>query len=437
MVSQRARIVGELLPVATGAPDQTALLAKTPLIPESVRLYVQPRGQAEPELWRLTDDLLGAGPEVPARDPRLPPGTQLALPSITGAAGATAAGSTKVDHAKVFALDPESGELRFGDGIRGARPPFGATLRADYDYSAGRAGNVGVGAINGGPRLPAGIKVRNPIPTWGGADAQSVAEGERQITAFLRHHDRLVIAEDYRAITLSTPGVELGRVEVIPNFNPDLDPGMQDSAPGAVTLLVIPRVDRDHPDAPRPDRLLLSTICDFLEPRRLITSEIFLRGPTYKGVWVSVGITVVAGRSVAEAREATRKALLAFLAPLPASGDANDAGGWLRNNPVDRLQLWSEASRVEGVLKVNGVLLAEDKEPLGATDEVTMHGLELPRVVGIEVTVGQPISLDELQLQTRGAVLRPDEGGVSGTATGTTAEGARRVPVPAIREGCR
>ena len=102
-------------------------------------------------------------------------------------------------------LDRESGEIRFGDGARGKRPPAGATLRAEYDYGVGLAGNVGAGSINAGPTLPAGFKVTNPVRTWGGAEAESIAEGEKQIARYLQHRERLVTKEDFKAVTMRTP----------------------------------------------------------------------------------------------------------------------------------------------------------------------------------------------------------------------------------------
>ena len=50
---------------------------------------------------------------------------------------------------------------------------------------------------------------------------ETVADGEKQIARHLQHRDRLVTAADFEAITLRTPGVEIGRVEVLPAFNPD------------------------------------------------------------------------------------------------------------------------------------------------------------------------------------------------------------------------
>src|SRR5207249_8809360 len=124
----------------------------------------------------------------------------------------------------------------------------------------GAAGNVGKNAINSSPALPAGLKVTNPVRTWNGAEAESMSEGEKHISRYLQHRDRLVTAADFETITLRTPGVDIGRVEVIPAFSPELSLNEPGDAPGAVTLMVIPKYDLVQPDAPRPDRLFLDAI---------------------------------------------------------------------------------------------------------------------------------------------------------------------------------
>ena len=60
--------------------------------------------------WRLTDDLLAAGMDD-----------------------------------EVFSLDPESGAVRFGDGLYGLRPARGRRIRASYEYGGGPQGNLAVG----------------------------------------------------------------------------------------------------------------------------------------------------------------------------------------------------------------------------------------------------------------------------------------------------
>src|SRR6185503_18665151 len=127
-------------------------------------------------------------------------------------------------------------------------------------------GNVNAGAIKGGPSLPAGFTATNPVRTWGGADAETVEEGEKQVQRWLQHRARLVTAEDFATIAWRTPGVEMGRVEVIPAWSPALSPSEPGAAPGAVTLMLIPRRDSEQPDAPRPDRLFLDAVCAWLDP---------------------------------------------------------------------------------------------------------------------------------------------------------------------------
>ncbi len=424
-VRQRAHISNELLPAGTGEPDQAVTLSRTPVVPASVRLSVTVNGKAE--AWSEVDDLTAAGPEVRVPDPRRPPG----------------APAEQATSPNVFVVDPEAGTIRFGDGARGRRPPFGATLRADYDYGVGRAGNVGAGSINTSPSLPAGLKVGNPVRTWGGAEAETASDGEKHIARFLQHRDRLVSAADFETIASRTPGVDVGRIEVIPAFNPELGGNQPGDAAGAVTLMAIPRYDPLQPDAPQPDRLFLDAICSYLDPRRLVTTEVFLRGPIYKGIWVSVGIQVVAGLELPPVREAVKQALLQFLAPLArtALGTQREASasasapavpsypgmekGWPLRKAVVALELLAVASRVPGILLINSVLIAEGTRPSG--DRIPMNGLELPRVLGISVVAGEPLPIDQLR----------DSSG-SGTATGAPGTGGTGVyvPVPIVPEEC-
>lgn len=414
-VSQRAHVSNESLPAGTGEPDQIVTLSNTPVTSGSLRLSVTAQGKTAE--WKEIDDLLSAGPEVPVPDSRLAPGSP-APPD---------------QPSEVFTLDPESGQIRFGDGLRGKRPPRGANIRADYDYGMGAAGNVGAGSISTGAALPAGIKVTNPIRTWQGSRGETVGEGEKQIASYIQHRDRLVNMSDFETITRRTPGVDIGRVEVIPAFNPELAPNEPGDAPGAVTIMVIPSTDPNQPTAPVPDKLFLDAICAYLNPRRLVTTEIFLRGPVYKPIWISIGINVVEGVGIAQVREAVRSTLLQFLAPLAdKSSQQNEAQqGWPLLKAVNDRELSAVATRVQGVLSVNGVLVAEGSLPAAA--QINMRGLELPRVMGISVTVGEPVSLDALRGQLS---LSPGGTGDGAGGDGTDGGVLPLLPVPVIPEEC-
>ncbi len=412
-VAQRAHVAGEILPEGTGEPDQVVRLARTPVVPGTVSIEVAPPS-GSPERWQEIDDLLAAGPEVPVRDPRQPPGTPPAPRR----------------EANVFVVDHATGDVRFGDGARGRRPPDGWTLRADYDYGAGSSGNVGPGSISTAPALPAGIKVANPVATWGGADAEGVAEAEKHAARYLQHHDRLVTDADFETIVRRTPGVQLGRVEVLPTFSPLISPPAP--TPGAVTLLVLPLADATHPGAPEPDRLFLDAICRYIDPRRLVTTEVFLRGPEYVDIWISIGIEVEAGASAAVVREEVRRAVTRFLAPVDPDAPAwfeeplatvvqdlstHPQGGWPLGKQVQRLELAAVASRVAGVRLVTDTQLAAGT---GApVESVPIAGLQLPRVRAIALGA-TAADLD----QVRGQGAAPD------------AQPPAVVPVPVIPETC-
>jgi hypothetical protein len=413
-VTQRAHITNEVLPDGTGVPDQVVVLSRKPIVPKSVRLVVST--STEVSQWQEIDDLFAAGPEVQVTDPKLPP-------------GATSPTNLPVN---VFVVDPEAGQIKFGDGLRGRRPPAGAKLRVSYDYGVGAAGNVAAGSISTSPALPAGIKVTNPVRTWNGTEAEKVSDGEKQIARYLQHRDRLVNAVDFETITMRTPGVDIGRVEVIPAFNPDLSPNEPGDAPGAVTLMLIPRNDLKQPDAPNADATFLNAICRYLDPRRLVTTELFLRGPVYKGIWISVGINVVAGTSIAEVREAVKQELLNALAPIAKTASisntltslttpayATTQKGWPLRKAVTAKELLAVASRVSGVLLVNDVLIAENDKP--STPQIPINGLELPRVLGIAVTIGDPMDVGQLRGDATASAPKP---------------GPRIVPVPVIPEEC-
>ena len=397
-IAQRSEIDNELVGTGTGEPDQSLQLANTPVLPDSVTLTITPAGAGTPaETWLPIDDLFAADSEVLTPDLRLAPGQQIArrAPPLIN----------------VFTLDAQNGLIRFGDGTHGRRPPFGCTIRANYAYSSGGAGNVAAGAVNQASQLPT-FTVGNPIRTWGGADAETVSAGEKQIARYLQHRDRLVTAEDFDTIVRRTPGVQIGRLDVLPTYHPG-STATGGYAPGAVTLLLLPLHDPDHPDAPQPDRVFLDSVCDYVNDRRLVTTEVVLRGPDYVPIYCSIGLRLEDGTSAsgaAEVREVVRTAVRNFLSPY----------SWRLNKSVLAIEISAVAARIPGVQAVTGALLAEVEGP--DKPEVAIEGLQLPQLAGLSITVGDPVPIDEV----RGA-LNPDAP-TSGTG-GTLA-------IPIVPEEC-
>jgi hypothetical protein len=357
-VRQQVPVPAQRVGTGTGEPDQSLTLSSAPVLPETVVLAVNG------ELWQRTDDLLAAAPEVPVRSTSLPPGSRAA----------------EGGDPRVFAVDRESGVVSFGNGYAGMRPPPGAAIVASYAWGGGRAGNVAAGAVKAGPLLPAGFKVANPVPTWGGDDGETPTEASRRMPLQLKHRDRAVSAEDFRDVVRGTPGVAIGRVEVLPSYHPQLGA----PSPGVVTLLLVPD-DPLRPEGPVPDRLFLQAVCRHLEPRRLVTTEVRLRGPDYEPLTLAVGFDVVPGADLAVVREAIKAALRSFLSPLRGGQDGQ---GWPLDKPVEDRELWAQAARVENVAAIRGVRMWDRNGAEVAT--LPISGLQLPRLDRLSVRAGDP-----------------------------------------------
>ena len=407
---QYAMVNAEPLTSGDGTPDQQRRLGRAPVLPGSVIITGLPATAGNgPREWQEIDDILAAGPEIPVHD------APVARPGPTD----------------VFSLDAEAGVVSFGDGLTGRRPELGEALYASYGWSNGAAGNVGAGALKAGPLLIAGISATNPLPMSGGADSESIAAAEKHIPRVIQHRDRLVTAADFRSIAWRTPGVAVGRIDVLPAAHPDIAPVAIGTAPGAVTLLAIPAFDPAHPTAPRSGREFLDALCRQLDPRRLVTTELVVRGPDYVGVWISVGIEVAGGFGSAEVESAVAARLTAFLSPLPPRDTSLEklipplfgaepdpgAGGWPLGRAVFARSLLAEAARTPGVVAVINLLLARGSQ--AAAESVPLTGLELPEILGISVVAGDPMPLDLV----RGAVP-------------STTSDQRRLPMPVVAESC-
>lgn len=297
--------------------------------------------------------------------------------------------------ARVFSLDAEAGTIRFGDGVRGMAPGLGRAVHVAFMRAGGgAAGNLAAGSIRalalpGGPRL----KVSQPLPTQGGADAESLAEAEVRIPASLRHGGRAVTASDYRELALRTPGVVLGRVEVIERFKPQQ---RREGVPGVVSVMVVPARASPLEPAPRPDRPTLETVHAWLDERRPLATELYVIGTDYVPVGVSAAVELVDQGRREEVLDAVTRAIRLHLWSLPPGGP--DGQGWPLGRAVDDRLIETAIGRVPGVRAVAPVRLftrrpgqrrwsavAEDATGRG---RIRLERWQMPELLMLDVSEG-------------------------------------------------
>ena len=240
----------EVVGICEGFPRSKFPLAHAPIWPKSLKLQLTVPGE-DPEIWKQVDDLLEAKPDA-AR----------------------------------FVLNATTGEIQFGDGTHGRIPLAGTEIVAlEYRYGGGEAGNVLRDAITTPlVTLPGIEKVTNERPAEGGADEQSIKDLKQAAPQRIRSSDRAVTPEDFKVLAEQAGGV--ARATAIALMNPH-HPGVE--VPGAITVVIVP----DYKDIPpRPTSDLIRNVAQYLNERRLITTELYVNEPEYTAIKVEAVIEV-------------------------------------------------------------------------------------------------------------------------------------------------
>lgn len=241
-----ATVQGEILGVSDGHPSETYQLRKTPV--QSLTLQTQLNGASTD--WSQVDDFLSSGPED--------------------------------TH---YVLNATAGTVQFGDGDRGLIPEASAQIIAvEYRYGGGLRGDVPAGAINSPQTLLVGVdQVTNERAAVGGADEETFQDLQVNGPGLLSQRGRAVTPDDFASFAKRVGGV-IAAVAV-PLMHPD-HPGV--TVPGAITVVIVPNT-QDNP--PKPSADLIRALCQSLDQVRLLTTEVFVKGPEYHEVRVEARVT--------------------------------------------------------------------------------------------------------------------------------------------------
>jgi hypothetical protein len=387
---QSVQAVGELLGSGSGQPEQVFQLTHRPVLIDplhQVKLQVEESGVWKE--WAQRDDL-----DASTRDDR---------------------------H---FTVDAEAGTVRFGERF----PQIGERVRVtSYRYGGGSAGNVPPNAISklgdllpGAPpaaapmKRPSEVKVEyfNHFEAEGGVDSESIERGLTRISGDLRRRTRAVTRDDFSELAMMTPGVELGRAECLPLFHA---PDQASPRAGVVSVVVWPKRDPQHPNAPVPDAYQLKRVCQWLDTKRLVTTELYVMPPSYRRIAISLAVKVKEGFGLDAVRDWVELVLRQYLAPLPPYGPEGE--GWPLGRRVLDRELEGVAMQVEGVEYVAALRLAGwNADRWQEAPAVTLQSWEVPEVAAIAI-------VDDAS--------EPPEPGKN-----VAPPVAAGVPIPVLREEC-
>lgn len=392
-IDQRQSSGGQIIGVSDGTADQQFSVGATAIDPTTFVLQVDEQGTGF-QTWQQVDDLATA-----ARD------------------------------AKVYTLDTEAGTVEFGDGIRGTIPIAGYRIRvAQMRAGGGSAGNLppgSLGKISAADLTGALVQkltLFQPIATTGGDDAETLDSAERRIPGILRHRDRVVTESDYKTLAEQTPGVDVGRIEVLPLFKPQT---RTPNVPGVVSVMALPRKDSIAIPNPRPDRPFLETIYAYLGERKPLATELYVIGCEYIDLGLSVGVDILPEFGIDTVLQNIRQALKEILWPLSPGGQ--NKTGWPLGRAVRNSELEVVVANVPGVAAVNGINLfnytaAKQYQLIPAQNgraTLTLAAWQLPELLKVVAVSGNPPTS-----------LTPD------ATTGADGGAGDGIAVPVVPETC-
>lgn len=245
-------------------------------------------------------------------------------------------GSTGDD--RHYVLNRATGEIRFGDGTNGRVPVANGRNRRNiravvYRVGGGKRGNVEAGKINKLLDSADGIEakaVTNLFAAASGADEESLEMAIKRAPQAMKSRDRAVTVGDYEE--LAKRAANIARAKALPLYHPHY-PAIE--VPGVVTVVVVPDVDSP---APVPSEGTVQTVCAYLNERRLLTSELYVMGPTYKTVTVRVALVAEETADLAEIKSLALANLELYFHPILGGEDSDPAkdmndpersgGGW-------------------------------------------------------------------------------------------------------------
>lgn len=248
-----------------------------------------------------------------------------------------------------YRLDPHEGTLQFGDGTRGMRPPPGRdNIKALYYFVGGGAhGNVGRNTLTVLERaVPFVASVTNIIPASGGADMETVEGAKERGPWSIKHRHRAVTQEDFEQLACEA-SAEVALACCLPQL----------SMYGEIEIIIVPKSDQSKP---RPQGMLIQSITQYLNERRLINTKIKVRGPEYLDCVIAIDVVLQETHmgQFHAVKRVIEDEFKQFMHPLHGGPEAH---GWPMGRTVHISEMYYLLEQIEGVDHVEKIKMRAQK----------------------------------------------------------------------------
>jgi predicted phage baseplate assembly protein len=344
---QAETILDEVLGGSNGEPNQTFRLESRPVLAGSLELDID-QGNGF-ERWTEVSDFFGSGKDDPH-----------------------------------YVLNRSTGEIRLGNGRRGAIPvanplnPAANVVARSYRSGGGLRGNVGRMAISTPlgsiPEVEEG-RIGNLFPAVGGRNEETIEQAKERAPSTLKANCRAVTAVDFEELARRVGNVK--RAKALPLYHPGF-PDVQ--VPGVVTVIVVP--ENDEPN-PMPSEGTIQMVCAYLNQRRLLTSELYVIPPRYLKVQIHAELIAANTADLAQVQQAVEAGLVTYFHPLRGG----DSGlGWPFGGDIFYSRVCQRIFQTPGVERIERLVIEVDGE-------------EAKECQDVEVPAATMLFSDEHQIQ--------------------------------------
>ncbi|MEC4811808.1 MAG: baseplate J/gp47 family protein [Scytonema sp. PMC 1069.18] len=228
-------------------------------------------------------------------------------------------------------------------------------------------------------------------PKWQpGADLQADI---RQSVLQLRQRQRAITCDDFEELALAAHP-DVARTHCVPRRDLTLLDSSERYAdrPEHISVIVVPKAVNNT--IPQPELSLLTTVSNYLEPRRLLTTPVHIVAPRYLSIRVRLRLQVRRDAQPLQVETQAISALQQFFHPLEGGEERQ---GWKFGRSVYVSEIYSLLDRVPGVDYVTKIenqdeIVVDDtsgqRVERNSTEELVAIALEPDELVAIQVNSG-------------------------------------------------
>ena len=274
-----------------------------------------------------------------------------------------------------FVIDYSTGQIIFGDGVRGVNPPKGKfNIKIDeYKVGGGELGNVAAHKLQFlTQNIPYIAGCDNPFAAEGGCDMEDIESLKSRSAGVFKSLNRAVTREDFEWLSCESSS-SVGRAYCLENMTKD----------GRVKIIIVPEIvgKKEHDGKLIPSKELLRRVTNYLDERKLVGTSILVTAPTYRNIKIQLDLIFKNNVfNVDNEKVKIRRQLDVLFSPLVGG----DGKGFEFGKTITKGLILKNLEKNNSILSINNVELFDEESSI-VVESIVLKEDELPFLQSVEI----------------------------------------------------